>query len=245
MDRRSLRPRLDAELIMPPTKALEAPSTAVEAELAKLEDELGGRHELVGLLVLAPSSPELKYILGQLGDPRNARKTLARICADGNIYPGEVIQHLTAASLLRGRVKAAQHIGNGISAVALDVMTRAAPYFEPCRPCRGTGAITNEPSETVPNPSPSPCTACSGMGSLRREPDLERQKLAVDLAGLLPKSGHLQILNQQLAVTGTTANTFERIQALTDKILHNSGPIMPPEILDADVTTTDERSEDA
>lgn len=193
-------------------------------QLRVIEAEMGGRTTLVGMLVLAPLTPDLRYALGMLGDPKNAAKSLAQICAMGNILPGDLLKHLASAALLRGKVRASQKIGEGIAAVAEDVMRRAAPYEDVCHACRGIGMFTADPTPAAPNPSPASCDTCLGTGKLRYTPDLERQKLAIDMAQLLPKSGGIQIAMQQtLTSGGSGGGAIERLQALTDKILYGSG----------------------
>lgn len=207
--------------IVPPT---------VVSELRKVEQTLGGREALVGMLALAPLTQDLRYVLGMLGDPRNQTKSLAEICADGNILPGDLLKQLSGAALLRGKVKASQHIGDGIAAVAEDVMRRAAPYEATCSTCQGVGQVTPEPTQPVPNPVPGPCETCRGTGRLIYAPDLERQKLAIEMAQLLPKGGGLQILNANvqggMSAAGGGLGPIEKLQALTDRLLYGSG--QPP-----------------
>jgi len=197
----------------------------VIAELRSVERALGGRQAIVALLALAPLTQDLRYLLGLLGDPRHQADSLAEICAAANVLPSTLMQHLVGASLLKGKVEAHQKIGAGIAAVAEDLMRRAAPYEDTCNGgCRGTGAITPDPSPTAPNPTPEPCEVCHGTGRLRYSPDLERQKLALDLAQLLPKSGGLSIAVQQNQVTGGGASggggLIERLQQMTDAALY-------------------------
>lgn len=199
------------------------PPAAVQ-ELKKLEQDLGGRSELVALLTLAPLTPDLRYILGHLGDPQHQRMTLAEICTNGNILPGELLKQLSSAALLKGKVLASQAIGNGIAAVAKDVMRRAAPYEAPCNSCQGIGATTPDPTPAAPNPSPIPCEVCRGTGRLVYEPELDRQKLAMDLAQLLPKSSGIQIAQINTSQAGSgQVGTLEALQKLTDRLLYGSG----------------------
>lgn len=204
--------------------------TVVE-QLQQIEAEMGGRSSLVGMLVLAPLTPDLKYVLGLLGDPQHQSKSLAAICALGNILPGELLKHLASAALLRGKVRASQKIAEGIAAVTEDVMKRAAPYEDACSTCRGTGSMTPEPSTSQPNPSPAACETCLGTGKLLYRPDLERQKLAIEMAQLLPKSGGIQIAMQQNNASGGSGGggMMERLTALTDKILYGSGAGQAPD----------------
>ena len=209
---------------------------AVVQQLATLERDLGGRQELVGLLVLAPLNDDLRYMLGLLGDPTFGQKSLAEICATGNILPGALLTLLESAALLRGRVIAAQTIGKALPAVVQDVMERAAPYAAPCNAgCQGTGSITPDPTPEVPNPRPAPCEVCRGTGLLLYRPDIEHQKLALEMGEMLPKGGG--ILIQQNNGQGATAGSLgggslEQLQRLTDQILYGDAieaDIVPPE----------------
>lgn len=192
----------------------------VRRQLTDLETALGGRASLVGMLTLAPLTPDLHYILGLLGDPDKQALSLAEACAAANVLPGELLKHLAAAALLKGKVQAQQVVGEGIRAVAVDVMRRAAPYEETCYACGGTGSITPDPTPQVPNPGPGPCDTCKASGRLRYTPELDRQKLAIEMAQLLPKSGGLQIAVQQVNAAGGGMNTLEKLQALTDRALY-------------------------
>lgn len=219
------------------------PATVVE-QLTALERDLGGRDAVVGMLTLAPLTPDLKYLLGLLGDPLCASNSLAETCMLANVLPGELLKHLAAAALLAGRVRASQKIGAGIAAVAEDVMRRAAPYEEPCHACQGTGSLTPDPTPQVPNPSPGPCATCQGVGKLRYQPEFERQKLAVDLAQLLPKGAGIQIAQINHpggGAGGSSGGVLERLQQFTDRVLYDDRPSAPPgeeeAALDAELLT--------
>lgn len=196
-------------------------------ELQKIERDLGGRAQLVGMLSLAPLTPDLRYTLGMLGDPQSDGKSLAHICAEGNILPGELLKQLASAALLRGKVLASQSIGDGIAAVTRDVMKKAAPYEDLCHACRGIGTITPDPTPDQPNPSPETCDTCLGLKRLLYQPDLERQKLAIEMAQLLPKSGGINIAQINAASGGDAGSggmgSLEALQALTDQILYERG----------------------
>jgi len=215
---------------VPKPAALERKSSfytpLVVRELASIEADLGGRAELVGMLTLAPLTPDLRYVLGMLGDPTQQRVSLAEVCARGNILPWMLLKHLAEAALLKGKLKATQKIAQGIAAVTEDVMRRAAPYEAPCNGgCQGTGTITPDPTSSAPNPSPEPCEVCRGTGKLVYSPDLERQKLAIDMAQLLPKGGIQIGLSQTVHTPGSSGGggAFEKFQEATDRVLYGSG----------------------
>lgn len=199
----------------------------VEKALQQIETDLGGRGELIGILSMAPLNPDLQYVLGLLGDPQHQSKSLAQICAIGNILPGDLLKHLSSAALLKGKVLASAEIGRGIQAVAKDVMQRAAPYEAACHTCLGVGKVTADPTPAIQNPSPQPCQVCNGTGRLLYTPDLERQKLAVELAQLVQKGGGINIaqINNGAGAQGEGGRTglLEDLQKATDRILYSTG----------------------
>lgn len=221
----------------------------VVRELDRLEEDLGGRQNIVALLTLAPLNNDLRYILGLLAQPRGQReaKSLAEICAMGNILPGELLRHLGNAAMARGKTLALQRIGMGMAAVADDVMKRAAPYTTPCNTCMvlgvPTGSVVDAPTPEVPNPVPYPCPTCQGTRALLHMPDLERQKLAIEMATLIQKGGGVNIAvsqNNQQNNFGSSGGSgaLERIQTITDRILY--GDTHEAEIIGDTPTTPEE-----
>lgn len=206
----------------------------VVQELQGIEDRLGGRAGLVGMLVLAPLTPDLSFVLGMLGDPLNVRLSLAEICARGNILPGDLLKELGAAALLSGQIAAKQKIGEGIAKVAEDLMRKAVPYEAACGECQGTGTFTPEPTPQIPNPSPGPCDVCRGTGKLIYQPSFETQKFVVEMAHLLPKSGGIQIgVQQNNGQASGGGSLSDKLQLLSDDLLYRDRRPAPPAV-DAD-----------
>lgn len=206
---------------------------SVQEELTDLENRLGGRRGLCGLLALAPLNKDLRYVLGLLGDPRNDRTSLAAVCAQGNILPGELLKLLGQAALHKGQVLAKQKIGDHLPLVVDDLMRKAAPYRDSCADCLGTGSLTPDPTPEQPNPSPLPCPTCTGTGMLQYEPTFERQKLAIEMGGLLPKGGGIAIqTNVNLPPGGAGSaggGALEQLQSLTDELLYGEGEVFEGE----------------
>ena len=212
----------------------------VVSELETLERDLGGRQTIVGFLALAPLTPDLAYILGLLGDPAHGRKSLAEICAYGNILPGQLLAEIEKAAHLRGRVLSAQVVSQRLPAVVADVMRKAAPYEGACGECLGTGSITPDPTPEVPNPSHGPCEVCKGTGKLCYEPQLRHQELALEMGRMLPKSSGLQIIQNNTNTSGGSggglgSGALERLTQLTDKLLYGDEALAPP--IDAEPLT--------
>src|SRR5947207_8685996 len=97
-------------------KRQETYTPTVIRELETLEQQLGGRTALVGLLLLAPLNKDLRYVVGLLGDPANQALTLANVCAMGNLLPGDLLKLLGAAALHKGQTLAKQTIGEMLPA---------------------------------------------------------------------------------------------------------------------------------
>lgn len=217
-------------------------AAAALREVAKLEQRIGGRDLLIGALATATLDKPGNRLLHMLADPANATAPLLELCRAAGMRPGQLIeavsQGLTAASHLEARVLVAQ----GTPAVVRDVMLKAAPRETTCYDCGGTMTKTADPTDEVPNPSPEPCPTCQGRGLLAHEADPEARKLALDLSGLLPKSGGISITNtQQLAnvVAGGGSGDGDRLQEAMDQILFGGGTLpaalpLPP----IDVTPT-------
>lgn len=218
----------------------------VVAELQRIEADLGGRQQVVGMLALAPLTPDLRQVLLLLGDPDKASCSLAEICALKNVLPGDLIRHLTSAALLRGKVQAAQHIGQGIGKVAQDIMERAAPREDTCSYCQGCGTIIPPQTSANMNPEPEQCTVCRGSGRLRYPADPEAQKLAVEMAQLLPKGGGLNIMQVNAPGGGGDkggGGALDAVLRMSDQVLYGTG--LPEGTVDGEVVHGEDAAEDA
>lgn len=210
-------------------RARSYPSLVVQ-QLHTMEQEYGGRQGLVGALMLAPMTPDLEYLVGQLGDPRNGTASLAAICARANVLPGHLLHLLMEGGRLVARARAAHLVHGGIAPVIQDILRRAAPYEEACIDCMvegvSTGTITAEPTPTVPNPVPHPCPVCKGALKLLHLPELSRQELALELGQLLPKGGGINIALQQNNHGGGRdhTKTLDLVQQLAEEALYEDQP---------------------
>lgn len=172
----------------------------------------GGRDALVETLELAGSSPDVQKVLELLADPRYERMSLARICSLAGLTVADFFAAFRTARLQRAQIEAIELVARGLAPVVADVMRRAAPYELTCPACHGTGTVAKGDEPSVP------CETCHGIGSSTQEPDLDRQKLALELADLLKKGGGLTIsqTNQTVAYGvgggGAGLGTLERVQ---------------------------------
>lgn len=214
--------------------ALQVLDTAAAATtLAALEAHLGGRAQLLEALHAAPDlDDDLAYVVNLLADPRSDARSLASICRAGGITQGELLEAFKRGVFATMTVKAVATIAARTPAVVDDVMTRAAPHLGVCSLCRGSLVVQGRPC------------ACVGTATPGREeilPDLDRQKLALDLAKLLPQKGAAVVIDQSdrrsLSVDASPAG-FAKLLAATDAILHRRAlptRATPTETIDADL----------
>jgi len=215
--------------LQPSPSSLNSKPERVVETLSRLEKELGGRLALVRALSLAPPSGERDYLIGMLGDPAYDHLSLSTLCDQANLPIGDLLQLYRQAMLAVGQARSARIIGREVEGTVKDVMRRSAPYGEPCERCRGTGSVTPEPTEDTPNPAPQPCHVCQGKGERPCLPDLDRQKVALELAGLISRKGPQTFITQQQQVLAPTLPSLLTVQQETESVLYGEGQVVEPE----------------
>ena len=118
--------------------------------------------------------------------------------------------------IARAHIAASHIIAEKIPPIVDDVMTRAAPQRLRCQACQGASA----------NGGP-PCLACFSLGYIQTEPDLDRQKLALELAQLTEKKGGL-FIQQNTGVVAAAAlpsnsGALEQLQQAVGDLLFRPG----------------------
>lgn len=221
-----------AEAIKSQNIPLEAPK-AVETALATLEEALGGREAITTSLSLASLSEEETTVLYLLCDPANAGKSLAWVVGSAGITIGKLLELFSKGEFADSYVKAIRKVYKAIPDVAEDVMKGAVTRFKTCSVCEGVGKVTirrevfeadgaqkkpREFEDVVKR-----CLNCEGSGKVEIEADLERQKVALQMGGLLKQPGGVVVNNTQ-QTTNNSANVTIRSSAdfrtATDRLLY-------------------------
>lgn len=237
-----------AGLVRTAQAPLALPSQLEAQSLALIEKTLGGREGLVAALSHAPKSRDIEYLLGLIGDPAHAKTPLGHLCAQGGVTPGELLAAWKSGEILRGHVLATRKTVEALPAIVDDILQKAAPYEAPCSGCQGLGTVTPEPTRKRPNPEPEPCPACTGSGRLLYPADLDRAKIALDLAQLTPKGGGLTVAvdarqaHLHAGGGGAAGGSLEHLLAASDRILYGDPGALPvaevapvdAEVVDAD-----------
>jgi len=205
----------------------------------QLEDAAGGRVELVAQLSTVSSlSRREEYLARLLADPRNDTRSLRTICEKADFTLQDFLKLMRPARFTAGIAEAMDRIARYIPDVAEDVMSRSRPYEDTCPNCGGVGkapiTVTNRKTRK-PETTIETCTVCGGKGKITVTPDLERQKVALEISGLLKRGTGINVGVQvnTPAATGplTTTSAF---RSETDRILYPGRQPAAEDIVDAE-----------
>jgi hypothetical protein len=184
---------------------------ALEEACRNFEHEVGGRDALIHTLAAAELTQTQEYLVGAIADPRNDQASLARICAIHRIRFGELLQIFRNAKIMRAQVRAIQAVADALPEVAGDLMARALPHELPCTRCAATGTIRHKKRrlDKAADAEDLPCPVCQGRKVILVQPELETQRTALELGGLLQKGGSpaVQVNVQQNAGGGGGAGS--------------------------------------
>lgn len=208
--------------------------TAEEADLsagaiATFEAVLGGRDALVDALCVADGSPEVDKITSLLLDARYDGWSLRRVCATAGLTVADFFAAYKKAALVRAHLQLVPVITQKLVGVVDDLLTRAQPHYLPCGVCQGSGTVTPAPTRTQPTPSAQTCESCQGQGRVLHLPDLDRQKLALEVAEVIkPRAGFT--FNQATVVAasgGAAPGALEQLQQAVSAVLYAPGARTP------------------
>ncbi len=204
---------------------------ALEEACRNFETEVGGRDSLVAQLVHARLTPEQDLLVGAIADPTNDAFSLARICALHGIRFGDLLIVFRDAGLVRAQLAAMRKVWERLPQVAGDVMDRAIPHLLECPACRGTKVRVKFRAVKKSKEAPDgvkevqvPCLRCAGTGEILVQPDLDRQKVALEVGGMLRQEGGGVQVNVQAQAQ---AGVFGNFAAASDAVLYPQ-PAAPP-----------------
>lgn len=195
--------------------------------LKGIEEAAGGRMKLITELSAANLTPDLEYVVGLIADPRNDTKTLARICSMADITVGKFLSLMGEVKMSRAILDAQDRVARLLPEVAEDLMKRSVPYTVECSGCMGTGNVMvikrgqNVGGGGTPEePDEVPCPECRGRGELSRQPDFERQKIALEMAGMIKRGGGVQV-GVQVNTPGLIPplTTSSKFRGATDRLM--------------------------
>jgi hypothetical protein len=212
---------------------------ASEAALDSLVAVLGGKAQLLDTLAVACDVPEVEDLLKLFLDPQYEKISLRKLCTLAGLTVVDLFAAYKKAMVVKAQLVAYQAITDAILPVVQDVMKRAAPYQIPCYDCGGVGLIP-DPEAKAGDPAERTCPTCAGRKELLQLPDLDRQKVALELAQLVQKGSfginlqqnNLTVPPPQPDATDGTGNLIALQHAVRELL---SGPRQPLPAVDAEV----------
>ena len=218
--------------------------------IAAFETVLGGRELLTAELITSPDlTPAIQRVLTLIYDPRFDREPLGHLCAKAGVSPGEFFASFRDATLAKANVQAMRQIAEALPKLTADLLVQSVGHDERCEDCQGekTIRVTVADKQGRKRQVDQPCSACRGKGTVWVKGNLEVQKIALELAGLLRKGGGgVSITNQQLnvqksaAVDAGGADGLAQLQQAVSGILFGRDlPRSSPAPLDAEVVAED------
>ena len=141
---------------------------------------------------------------------------------------GQFLRMLKDGKHSRALIAAMDRVNAYLPDVAEDLMQRAVPHLAPCIPCIGTGQVIDVlPDPAAPGKSLEggrKCVVCRGAGLIPVVPDRARQKVALEMGGLLKKdSGTTVVVNQNQGLFAFGADVRKDYRGRTDEILYGRG----------------------
>lgn len=192
------------------------------------EKALGGRKALISTLSL-DGTPEIQSLVRMLLDPQYDGKSFGYLARQTGISLSDLLRSFRNGTLAKAQVLAAQKIATRLVDVVEDVMKRAMPHEEPCSTCDGLGEVVPKPTKKRPNPEPESCRVCNGKAVIRHLPDLDRQRLALELAEMIKVPRNHPTVLQQFnmgsagAARETGAGSLEQLQQAVSSMLYGRG----------------------
>lgn len=191
---------------------------AVRTALSNLEESAGGREPLTYTLSHAEDIDSSEHrVLQMLADPMFVNHGLANICEKAGLTLGRFLKLFQKGRAAQAYIETMNKVYEPLPGVAEDVMRRSVTHHVVCTDCNGFKFHIIEGRNGEPK-STKECVTCHGQGTLLRDPDLERQKLALEMGGLLKRGTGIQINNtqQQLnaSVSGPMRSTVEFREAI-------------------------------
>lgn len=235
--------------------------TLVQA-MKEIEDAAGGRLELAATLEAAPGA-EFELLAGYLADPANDGLSLAALCRKAGLSMRDFLTSLRDARYARLAAEIGLKVAQHLPKVAEDIVLRAQPHYVECPGCAGSGVAPVFPapsssssggsgSDAAENadqpPAPPPCSLCKGSGQQLVLPELARQKLALELGGVL-KQGPGVAVGVVVNNPGPTLPELPRstpaFRRKTDELVWEAPGHAPGRTVDVEATVVDDPGEDS
>ena len=201
-----------------PVAPLQIPHRIREG-IKEFEQQIGGRRALIEALSSADAAEDIAEILTILADPKYDTVSLAKLCAQAGISPGQLFGAFKKAALVRGQILGSLEAAKLVPTVVREIGKTCVPYDEPCERCNGAGYIESGEEKV----SARACTACNGVGSIHHAGDHEQQRTILELTGLIQKGSGVAVnvqTNNLLPQQGSVGGSLEQLQQAVSELIY-------------------------
>lgn len=212
----------------------------VREMLREFENQAGGRDKFQKILCYLPHDAQEELLMKMLGDPKLNHKSLAALAARCGFSAGRVIDFFRRAQKAEAFVKSFKGVYEKLPDLTGSVMTEALPRTVRCTLC-DKGKLTNPINPATGKPAGGKrrnCNICEGRGYTIGRPEVDRQRLALEMSGVIQKGSGVTVNNQQntavVANMGTPQALFKSFLEASDKVLfgEQAEPAIDAEVIE-------------
>lgn len=216
-------------------------SNPASRTLKQFETNVGGQEEIAEKLQALPdTNKNIRALAGLLRE--NSRKSLARLVAECDLAPTEVMTAYARGCIELAKVDAAIEAHRNLNPIVKDLVRHALDQEGLCENCLGTGT---QRGKSTDHKETQPCVLCSGTGrsykSSKHKEFATRQLLEITKS-VQEKAGPTINLNQNVGIkVGSGGNFFEKVVGAADEALYGRGKGQSSEVIEAEVVEKEEK----
>ena len=160
-------------------------------------------------------SPEMTALMALLKSPANVDVALTTLTKKAKVNILDLFAHLKTSALARAQLKATLRISEETPGIVDDVLKRSVEHEATCEKCGGAGKRDTRFG-------PLPCLMCGQTGKITQVPSLDVQKVALEMSGMLQKTGgvNVQVTNNQNVGLMSFNESFRAFQKDSDEALY-------------------------
>lgn len=196
-------PTLDTPPTPEPTQLVKRTAAEVTSPtkaknvLDAFESEIGGREALCDNLSLLSLDKKQQNLLFLLCDPKLEAQPLSSIARVAGVSATSIMEMFTEAAKTRSQAISFGKLARSTPNVIQDILSKSVDSTIDCPECLGLKI------EGIP------CPKCRDRGQIVRESDIDRQKLALEMAGILKKGPGVAVqVNNQTNLNGLSSGNF-------------------------------------
>lgn len=195
------------------TNGTDSVSTALQPKTNPLdtyEKLYGGRQSIIDDLSLMALDKKQQHLLYLLCHPTYIEVPLSTIVKAAGLTASGVMDLFADAAKHRSQALGMGALAKSVPSIVGDIIAKSVDEKVECPECFGF------------NPEGAPCPKCNGKGVILRTSDLDRQKLVLEMTGLLKKGPATAVqINQNIGNTVQSGTFFSKFVKDTDETAYD------------------------